>query len=66
MGWKLDIAGYPRFDTSTVQNAYGGFYDNTKTANPVEKVSQFFEIKISGATVLSLSASVAALAYLLF
>ena len=64
MGWKLDIAGYPRFDTSTVQTVIAGFYDNTKL--DVAKVSAFLEIKISGATALSLSAHVAALVYLLF
>jgi hypothetical protein len=30
MAWKLDIAGYPRFDTTTVNNVIAGFYDATK------------------------------------
>ena len=64
MAWKLDIAGYPRFDTTTVNNVIAGFYDATKV--DVQRVASFLEIKITGATALSLSASVAAVTYLLF
>ena len=64
MAWKLDIAGYPRFDTSTVINVIAGFYDGTKV--DAQRLAPFLEIKISGATALSLSACVAAVTCLLF